>query len=256
MLTDMKTNTPITQTAEGGTARSVLEVVNERLDDTYDYVDIGISAAYVSTATGNDLDKIGALLNCSRLTNESDTNYRYRVTQQVYIAAKSNKIALKLKCLAVSGVTNIIETPYTYGLGSFTFHVISNDLDTPDSLVRAVQAVIDENKAEGIKGIAAKPKLVPVDISVRLVLAPGVTTQEGNSISYDVQSKIEDYVNDLGMGTPINSMDVYQIAGQSRVTEVSVELVRINNRVVGGSPTEYACKWDERFYSRTIKVIV
>jgi hypothetical protein len=255
MLDDMKANTPITQTAEGGVARSLLEVFNERLDNTYDYADTGIAMAFLSTSSGSNLDKIGALLDCTRLTNESDTNYRYRISQQVYVAAKSNETALKLKCLTIPDVVDVIMTKYTYGIGSFTVHVISDELNTPDSLVAQVQSILDSNQAFGIRGVATKPKLVPIDVTIRLVMNSGVTSQESNSIAYTIKTKIEDYITSLSMGSSVESMKFYQIADQSRIADVSVESVVIDSKVISGSPTEYTCKWNERFYPGTIKII-
>lgn len=255
MLEDMKNNTPITQIAEGGLARSILEIFNERIDTTYNYVDDLSPMAYVSTATGSYLDRIGELVDCERLSNELDENYRYRITQQVHVAAKSNKDALVLKCLEVEGINDVILTPYTYGIGSFTAHIISEDLDTPDELVLQAQAILNENQAAGVRGIAEKPELVSIDIVVRLVLMAGVTSQEGRSISYDIQTKIEDYVKELGMGNSINSMDIYQIADSAKVAEVSVESVKINSKEIDTLQPEYSIKWNERCYPREIKII-
>jgi hypothetical protein len=256
MLEDMKSNTPITKTSAGGVARSMLEIFNERIDNTYDYIDANIIASRFSTASGSILDSFGELVGCTRLPNETDGNYRYRITQQSYIAAKSNETAIRMKCLEIDGVNDVTLTPYTRGIGSFTVHVISSDIDTPDDLITKVQKVIDENQATGVRGIAAKPILVPVDIVIRLVLASGVTSQEGNSITYSIRSKIESYIKGLGMGNPINTMDIYHIAEMTRIAEASIETVKINSRTVTGSQAEYLCKWDERYYPREVTVIV
>lgn len=256
MLQDMKANTPITQTAPGGTARAVLEIFNQRLSTTYDYIDDKMMMAYVSTATGIYLDMIGELLDCTRLPNETDGNYRYRITQKVYVAAKSNETALKALCLQVDGVNDVIFTPYTHGMGSFTVHVISDELDTPIQLINQVQSILDENQAAGVRGIAAKPILIPVDVIIRTVVTSGVTQQEASSIAYDIKTKVESYIKELGMGSPIRSMDIYQIAYRARVAEVSIENIKINDREISGSPSEYAIQWDARYYPRDVKVIV
>lgn len=255
MLDDMKNNTPITKTSEGGMARSLIEIFNERIDDTYDYIDDNIYASRFSSASGSNLDDIGELFGCTRLIDETDGNYRYRITQQGYVAAKSNEIAIRMKCLEVEGVRDVILTPYTRGIGSFTVHVLSDELDTPDDLINKVQKVINDNQAAGVRGVAAKPKLIPVDITIRLVLSSGVTSQESNSIAYDIHSKIETYIKGLGMGNPIKIMDIFNIAEQPRIAETSIEVVKINSRTITGSQTEYICKWDERYYPRDIIIV-
>jgi hypothetical protein len=91
---------------------------------------------------------------------------------------------------------------------------------------------------------------------IRLVLASGVTSQEGNSIAYSVRSTIESYIKGLGMGKTIKVMDIFHIADMPRIAEASIESVKINSRSITGSLVEYACKWDERYYPREVTVIV
>ena len=255
MLENMKNKTPITDTSEGSIGRGFLEIFNSRIEDSLDYVDDTFIMAYVSRAIGSSLDLVGELVDCDRKVNESDDNYRYRITKQVHIAAKSNREAIKAKCLEVEGVKDVYLTRYTHGIGSFTVHVVSDEFDTPDSLVNQVQAVIDENQAEGVKGVAAKPKLVPIDIVIRAVPVSGVSKEESSSIAYDIKSKIDEYIKQLNMGQPINSMDVYRIAKNSRIAETSIESLKVNSREVSKSLSQYNVRWDEKCYPRQLEII-
>ena len=93
-------NTPITNLSPGAVARSLLEVINRQIAVFYKTIDLNLAMSFLSSAKGKYLDLIGALLDCSRQDGEDDNNYRYRISQQVYVAAGCNETALRLKLLS------------------------------------------------------------------------------------------------------------------------------------------------------------
>lgn len=59
-------NTPITQLESGGAARSMVDVFSRHLADFYTKLDIDLSMAYLTTASGFYLDLLGKLFGVSR----------------------------------------------------------------------------------------------------------------------------------------------------------------------------------------------
>ena len=62
-------NTGITQMGAGGAARSLVDVFSRHLADFYTRLDIDLSMAYITTATGFYLDLLGKLFGVSRRQN-------------------------------------------------------------------------------------------------------------------------------------------------------------------------------------------
>ncbi|MCW4012301.1 MAG: baseplate J/gp47 family protein [Candidatus Bathyarchaeota archaeon] len=256
MLDMMVSTTSITEASAGGVARSLLEVVNEQLGTCYDTLDTNMAMSFISTATGIYIDLIGEMLACYRLTGESDDNYRYRITQQVFAGSKSNETAIRLACLSVDGVRDIIMKRFTHGIGSFTVLVMTDEIDTDDSLIAQVQSVINENQALGIKGIAKKADLIPVDLKIRMVFTSATTSSEISSLVARAKGSIKDYVDSLGAGTTVVPNVILGYARQDgNVTAASISSLKIDNKEVTGSGI-YTPNWSERYYLNSLEVIV
>ena len=65
-IEDLTYNTSITNTNAGGTARTLLEIMNTRLAEYYETLDINHAMGFLSSADGYFLDLIGQLLNVER----------------------------------------------------------------------------------------------------------------------------------------------------------------------------------------------
>ena len=65
-LEELAANTNITRLSPGSKARSLLEILNTRLEEAYDIFDINLARAFVSSAPGQFLDLIGEIVSVSR----------------------------------------------------------------------------------------------------------------------------------------------------------------------------------------------
>jgi uncharacterized phage protein gp47/JayE len=70
-LEDLVVHTNITRLSPGSKARAILDAVNKRIEEQYDSFDLNLARAFVSTAQGEWLDLIGALLGVARLSSEA-----------------------------------------------------------------------------------------------------------------------------------------------------------------------------------------
>ena len=269
-LTALAAQTNITQLGPGSKARSLLEIINQRLAGAYQYLDQRLANSLLASATDIYLDFLGDLLACPRLENsyawtdagaqnvcfyvasgtfgdlnngnsivvpagttlftqssdgdatktityqvtdntilpanenlwyvsvqaalpgslgaigsgalvnhsllaypgllvknlvsiangqdrETDDSYRYRLSKRVTASAEANETAVRLACLSVPGVADVLINPYGLGAGSFEIFVISTSGRTSDALLDLVQHTIDQHQALGITGKARAP---------------------------------------------------------------------------------------------------
>jgi hypothetical protein len=210
VLQSMMSRIGITETSPGSLARTFAEILIEEFYTFYEELDAMMLMSYVSTAANQYLDAIGLLLNCTRISGESDNDYRYRITNQVYVVQGANLTALRIKILQLSGVADVQFKRFTNGAGSFTCFVIPEVYPISNSLINAVQAAVDETAAYGIYGEVKTSTAIPVDISMQLIFAVQTTNAERQTIRTQVASAIESYVKGLAMGEPIIINEIIQ----------------------------------------------
>jgi uncharacterized phage protein gp47/JayE len=248
-------NTSITNMTAGSIAKTLLEIFNEKLNECYEYLDTYTAMSFLSTAQDNYLTMIGEMLACERQPNEIDDNYRYRISKQVFTAAAANTTAIRLKCLSISDVDDVVITPYSRGNGSFTIHVITDEIDTPDSVLAEVEAIVSETKAEGIRVIVARPTVIPINVTFNIVKKPA-SSASSTTIANQIKESLNDYIEGLSMGGTISTSKIVEIAdSNTNVTTVYVSSLTIDgNEMILDSG--YQLDWDERAYMNTVTVII
>ncbi len=246
MMDALANNTDITDFSPGTIARTFLDIINEELEECYTTLDRYISMAYISTASGKFLDLMGAMLNCPRKSGDTDDNYRYLISQQVYSSAGANETTIRLKSLSVADVKDVVLVPYTYGIGSFSVYVMVDDPNTSDTIINSVQAVLDREKAYGIKAVAMKPNITTVDVSVKLVMHPSVSSVEASSLSYSARSAIKYYIDNISMGEAlsINVIMSKALSVSDKIINGEVLEFKINNKKT--YLATYYSMWDEK----------
>lgn len=253
MLTELETM-GITITA-GSMARSLIEIFNKKLNGTYQYFDIYTSMSFLSTSSGMYLDMIGEMLACRRQPYEDDENYKYRISQQVFTAASSNRTAIRLKCLSVAEVRDIIITPYSHGNGSFTVHVITDEIDTPTAVLQRVETIVNEAKAEGVRAIITKPRIVPINIRFHGTRKSGNNSSD-ITIANQIKESIREYVDDLSMGDTIVTSDLLGYAQSNpNLTQIYISSLEIDGEEMI-LDSVYSLEWDKKAYIDNVTLII
>jgi uncharacterized phage protein gp47/JayE len=255
MLLELQTTTGITNVTAGSIARSLLEIFNKRLSSAYEYFDTYTSMSFLSTAQDMYLDMIGEMLGCTRLAQESDNNYRYRISQQVFTAAAANRTSIRLRCLAIPEVRDVIITPYSHGNGSFTIHIITDEIDTPASVLAKADTIVRENKAEGIRAIVTKPKIVPIDIRFSVTRKTGNTMSE-TAIASQIKESIRDYVDMISMGGTVSTDELLTRAqGNANLAQAYINSLTIDGSTIILDAL-YSLDWDEKAYINNVTVVI
>ena len=250
----LENNTSITYFGDGSIARALLEAVNEEIEGFYEELDFNMTMSFVSTARGNFLDLIGRLLDCERRTAESDENFRYRITNQVYKVAGANITAVRLSCLSVDNVKDLSMRPHTRGAGTFTMYVDMYDWDRKEETLEIVRERMEENQGFGIMGEVLEPNKKPVDLIGRVHITESLDQVAKNSIRRNCARDIERHISTINTGESINASQVIRAA-----TESSDHIIdfKVDEFYIDDEPRTFSTKsaeWDEQFVPGEIEV--
>lgn len=179
---------------------------------------------------------------------ETDDNYRFRIANATLSAEKANQTAIRLACLSVAGVADVVIHPYSRGIGTFDVIVIPSDGLATDQMLSNVQNAIERVQAFGITGKAIKPSIVPVEIEVRLVFVPGVSSADQSDIRASVRGATEDYIVNIPLGGTfiLNELRQRIMDVDSRIKDHIINCYYFRNQPTFLGNVEIY--WDEMFY--------
>lgn len=236
--------------SSGKIARLLLNIVNSILADEggiYEALRINHVRAFLSTATGDALDAIGHMLNCQRIIGESDDNYRYRISQQVLSFEKANETAVRLAALSVDGVRDVITKPFTYGTGSFSIYVVSEQPITPNSILEAVRNSVYSVAGYGIRFEVLSPDIIDVMMNILVSFQARTTETDKNIILANARTKVISYINSRTVGQPLVVSEIENAIRDvsAYITSVNIASMRIGGKLVFTS--DQKCRWNQRF---------
>lgn len=207
----------------GSIARLFLSIINEEQAEFYDMLTIYHAQCFVSTATGNFLDEIGALLNCSRNYGEEDDDYRYRITNQVLSSASSNYTAIRLAALSVDGVNDVAFYNFSHGIGSFEVFILNDKNTIDEATILEVANKINEVVGFGIKFTVSMPLFKEIKLAVKLIFAETVSQSSIEEIKIMARKEITNYIENLQMGE------------QFIINELTQRIMQINDDIINYS---------------------
>lgn len=238
-------------TDPGGIARLFLSIINKNISELHESLSIHHANAFVSTAYGEALDAIGLMLGCSRLDDEEDDDYRYRITRQTLSTASANETSIRLAALSVAGVQDVILKPYALGAGSFVLMVITDSsvgsgIDY-DHILNEIEIAVQEKVGYGIKFAVNRPKVKEVTMSIKLILKDTVSEAKAQSIRFSVRDAIQTYLSGLNVGEQfiIDELTKVVMNVDSSIVSYICEDLKINGYKV--MFVNQSCEWNERF---------
>ena len=231
----------------GTIARLFLSIINKNVSTLYRVLTVNHLRAFLSTSDGAALDAIGLLLQCKRKNSESDDDYRYRISQQCLTLATSNETAIRLAALTTDGVYDVKLKPFAMGTGTFTVIIILESNVDSDIVLKNVTNNINETVGYGIRFKVVTPTLTYVKFKYKLYLKDNVSDADAQTIRYDVQTALSDYINTLGVGEDIIIDKLTQIIMNVSDNIISNQCVDfyINNQKA--LYVNQSCRWFERF---------
>lgn len=255
VIARMREETDVTDVDPGSIARAFCDVMSEQFALMYNELEVSATMSFVSTAKGYFLDLIGRMLNCLRLTGETDTNYRSRIVNQVYVAAGANLTSIRLKALSVEGVRNVLIQPYSHGAGSFCVYVIADNPETPQTILNAVEKVVNDTRAFGVFAEVKSPPLVPVELKVRLIFSDKASDAEKNSIRQAARQNIKSYIDNIELGGSfiVNELVQRTMAVSEKITDIEISSLRVKE--ISRFTTNFTVGPYERIYTTNLNVV-
>lgn len=152
--------------------------------------------------TGEELDDTGYFLQCPRLTNESDENYKYRLMKWVQRNASCNLEAINEAIRTLSFSSSATYVPYTDGVGTATVYLIpyKYEEDYIKNAIAEAKSVLDKV----ISPSSIVEYTVPTPSKIKLVVYLDVKENADiNYIKKEIIDKTKNYINNLAPGSSL-----------------------------------------------------
>lgn len=232
-------------TTPGAIVKLFLDIINKNVSDFYDRLVADHLLAYLTTSKGQFLDSIGMLVGCTRLEDESDADYKKRISYQTTILAKANEIAIRLAVLSLEEVEDVKIKRYAHGPGSMTIVPITNNLS--QRVVSLVEREVSEVCSCGERAIIKPPEYKFVKLDINLIMSPNINETIRQEVAVTVRRNIEEYISSLKLGATlvINKLTEVIMKSSSEILNFSCNNFMINNERC--LLINQGCRWDEKF---------
>jgi len=262
-------NTPINNFYAGAIARSIIEAISPYYQDLYVFGKDILDNGYISKADEEHAELIGELFNYPRRTEQvynSETNeyeevkieletYKYELTKQVRAAVSSNEEALRLACLTIPGVQNIIGKEYTYGTGSFSFILVVQNGFDEEEVKSQVEEAIMKTKAFGVRPGVILPEPVLLDLEISLIFQESATAIEKQEIRQRLQNYLYQYYGNFSLAQDFIYHDLVQEVMNIDQKVVDFQVVSLYLRNEPVLLTNHDIMDDERIRPNIIEIL-
>lgn len=228
ILSEVEKRIGVNASGAGTIVQTFTEVLVEDFYDFYEELNLVNAMAFLSTSEGVYVDLLGDLLNCPRQAGEADGTYKQRIRNQVYTVAGGNLAAIRLKALAVPGVSDITIEEFTNGPGSFTCHVFGMVGQPSAQLVEAVRQAIANIKSYGIEIDVRAPKETTVALGINVMFKDTAGASERAYIRDTVGRNVATYINGLEMNETLIINEVIQVVMGTNDKILDCELIRLD----------------------------
>ena len=234
----------------GSVARLLIACVNAEFEMAYEKLEEVHLQSFLSTATGQFIDLIGELVSCKRYLNESDDNYKYRVSKQVTVLEAANQLAIKMSLLSIDNVSDVVFQRFTYGCGSFTAFVITDNAMDQADVIEKCEEVVSQTVAYGTKFSIEIPTLIPVEIGIKVIFKNTATDTANAKLA--LRAVIREYINSRAVGESIIINEIIEKAMSisDDIYDINIFKFKIDNKNV--EAVNQSCRTDERFIESSV----
>lgn len=204
---------------------SVIDIYNKVVSDEcgsmYQYIENNKNPYLFTNTYGEDLDSLGYWVGISRLEDESDEHYKYRLKDWVLSSEASNTKALENALLENMEYANDVQyIPYTHGSGTGTCYVIPKEYEE-DVISNALEEAYNLMRTKVSPSLYIE-YLVPTIRGIALNCFIS-TTGDDNTIKNTVAAKIKDYINGIAPGDYLQIGQIIKIG----INEPGVEYFNV-----------------------------
>lgn len=222
----------INATAPGTVTRAFAEVIIEDIDGLYEEIEVSNDRTIPSKSQGVYLDMNAELLGLKRREAESDEELKARMTQQPFILAKGNRIAIEDAIYSVPGVASFTFRRYGRGTGSFVCYVHAQPGYDERQVVDGVTAALLDAVSEGIFPEVRTSKKAVVDMDWVLMFSEGMTESEAREIRQRAKAALQMHLSTLQMTETlyIDQMRSVVRAVSPRILDLGIVTLRVNGQ--------------------------
>jgi len=131
---------------------------------------------------------------------ESDSNYRFRIANQVVAAEQANPTSIRLATLIVPGIADMIMLPFNRGIGTFDVLIKATTPHVSEGLITAVKNSVDKVTGQGIVNKIRGPREIGVSLNGTLIPRRKLSSSEESSIIRAVTDNVTRYIDNLDIG--------------------------------------------------------
>ena len=131
---------------------------------------------------------------------EPDDNFRYRIQKEKLSGEAGNQTSLRLALLSIPGVSDVVRTPYTRGIGTSDWLIKSSSTIANNDLLNLCQLVLNLRQSEGTSNMAKSPVLIGVEMAFSLTYKMKTSASDKEKIKTQIKKNITDYINNLAIG--------------------------------------------------------
>jgi len=237
---------------DGNIINNLLKINDENVHEIYENLNVIHEQLIFSKAKDEFLDLKGEIFNCKRLTNETDIDYRERISRQNVSNSAGNKTSLEIIKLEIPNIVDLELNEFTFGTGSFSVSVMTDEIETSEEVLEAVREKIQNNKSFGNKFEVITPELLQIDISIKVFISKENSESEKEYIQNKIKENIRMYVNSLKLNEIFSKERIENIIFEdSSVKDYQVFSFKINGKDIKFK--NYVSEWNERFIENNLK---
>ena len=155
---------------------------------------------------------------------ESDTNYRFRIANQINASEAANQTSVRLAALVVPGVSDVVLIPYLRGVGSFDLLLKATSPSVSSGLISTVQEAVGKVTAFGVPFTVRGPSEVGFSMIATLTLRTVLSDTEQKNIATAVTQNVTNYIDNLDISEPLIVNEIVQ-----RVMETSDQIKNVGS---------------------------
>jgi uncharacterized phage protein gp47/JayE len=133
---------------------------------------------------------------------ETDTNYKYRISNAIVAGEAANATAIRLAVLSVPGVADTVIIPYFRGIGTVDILIKATVPTVSAALISAVTESVMTIQAQGELISVRGPQETGLSITGTLTLRRLLSDTDISNITTNVINNLTTYINSLDIGEP------------------------------------------------------
>ena len=141
---------------------------------------------------------------------ESDENFRFRISKQVFSAETGNFTAIRIACLSVPGVADVVIIPFFRGVGTFEVLVKSISPSVSETLLENVRRNLYFTVAQGVSFNVRKPIEIGISMEIDVYLKEPTTDALKEGLRNAIKETVYGYIDNLDIGEEMIINEIVQ----------------------------------------------